>query len=326
MPEVNQYVRFQKNPPEKKPPPKGQVDIYFDPTSGELVKQTADGTETEVGSGGSGDLLAANNLSDLDSAATARTNLGLGAAPVDTSEGGNGAADAGKAVVFTSIGDIHTTGGFQFHDGSGSTAVLAVRSGDNGLKYMPTGGGTLAKAAADDGAIVLSDIGDAGDAAALDTSTGGNGSADDGKAVSFDAAGGVTATNQLQVVDASGLAEGITLSAEDGGLSILFSYDSGNDEEGSLGTRVLTAVQGWYLPNGSGTIAVTSQDDGSITAADISDSTASGRELLTAADASAQLAALGIPTYADLTAANAALNSGDIYFDTALGVLRAAIA
>lgn len=38
------------------------------------------------------------------------------------------------------------------------------------------------------------------------------------------------------------------------------------------------------------------------------------------------LAALGIPTYADLTAANAALNAGDIYFDTALGVLRSATA
>lgn len=36
--------------------------------------------------------------------------------------------------------------------------------------------------------------------------------------------------------------------------------------------------------------------------------------------------ALGIPTYADLTAANAALNAGDIYYDTALGVLRAATA
>ena len=38
------------------------------------------------------------------------------------------------------------------------------------------------------------------------------------------------------------------------------------------------------------------------------------------------LAALGIPTYDDLTAANAALNSGDIYFDTALGSCRAATA
>jgi hypothetical protein len=34
--------------------------------------------------------------------------------------------------------------------------------------------------------------------------------------------------------------------------------------------------------------------------------------------------ALGIPTYANLTAANSALNAGDIYFDLALGVLRAA--
>lgn len=37
-------------------------------------------------------------------------------------------------------------------------------------------------------------------------------------------------------------------------------------------------------------------------------------------------AALGIPTYADLTAANVALNAGDIYYDTALGKVRAATA
>jgi hypothetical protein len=35
---------------------------------------------------------------------------------------------------------------------------------------------------------------------------------------------------------------------------------------------------------------------------------------------------LGINTYADLTAANAALNAGDIYYDTALGRIRSATA
>lgn len=54
--------------------------------------------------------------------------------------------------------------------------------------------------------------------------------------------------------------------------------------------------------------------------------TGAGAVTLSAASKTSFLAALGIPTYADLTAANAALNAGDIYFDTALGVLRSATA
>ena len=46
-----------------------------------LAKATGDNYDTEwITAAGTGDLLAANNLSDLDSAATARTNLGLGTA------------------------------------------------------------------------------------------------------------------------------------------------------------------------------------------------------------------------------------------------------
>lgn len=42
--------------------------------------------------------------------------------------------------------------------------------------------------------------------------------------------------------------------------------------------------------------------------------------------AAAHRAALGIPNYDNLAAANAALNVGDVYYDTALGKLRTATA
>lgn len=62
------------------------------------------------GSGG-GDLLAANNLSDLDSAATARTNLGLGTAAVS------------DAVDFADAIHAHVEGDIQ-----GLTAALAAKA------------------------------------------------------------------------------------------------------------------------------------------------------------------------------------------------------
>lgn len=84
-------------------------------------------------------LVAANNLSDLVNAATARTNLGLGTlatlSTITTSEisassmstGGNGLADANKLVRFTAGGEVTATTGVTVTNQS-TAAQVNVRS------------------------------------------------------------------------------------------------------------------------------------------------------------------------------------------------------
>lgn len=44
------YIRLSLRPPEKKPPPKNFVDVYFDPEQGVLVAEDDQGTRTPIGS------------------------------------------------------------------------------------------------------------------------------------------------------------------------------------------------------------------------------------------------------------------------------------
>lgn len=95
----------------------------------------------------------------------------------------------------------------------------------------------------------------------------------------------------------------------------------------ALGTTGVS-MDSVYMPSGTGTLALTQNENGAV----LLDSTGVGGTLPVTKGGTGSTTitgartALGIPTYADLTAANAALNAGDIYFDTALGKLRSATA
>ena len=125
-----------------------------------------------------------------------------------------------------------------------------------------------------------------------DSSTGGNGASDSGKLTKFNSSGGVTFSASVE--DAVGVQIGNT-----GTNSV------GLDVSSSTGTifrfqGIVSSSQFILQENGNWTV-----------------STTVARNLL---------AALGIPVYADLTAANAVLSTGDLYYDIALGVCRLATA
>jgi hypothetical protein len=102
--------------------------LYFDTTAGGMYVYTGSAWEAAY-SGASGTLTAANNLSDLDNAATARTNLGLGTAA--TTDATDYVATTGDSMTGNlSFGDndkaIFGGGNLQiFHNGTNNTSVIA---------------------------------------------------------------------------------------------------------------------------------------------------------------------------------------------------------
>lgn len=143
-----------------------------------------------------------------------------------------------------------------------------------------------------------------GDAATRTSSEGGNGASDNGKVIRFNSSGGFSAT-------ASSGSAIIARANAAGAAALSGTADLAN----GYAVAANTAATGAY--------AIYCYD---YTNGEIFSIKGSGAVVLGATVKTNLLAALGIPTYADLTAANAALNAGDIYFDTALGVLRSATA
>lgn len=153
------FIRLKKRPPEKNPPPNNEVDIYFDPTTGNLVRQSADGTETEV-SGVSGVSSFGATLIDDADAATARTTLGLGtAATLSTSTGGNGNDDSGLVVTFDGSGQLTCTSALRIRNaGDTATATFAFLDTTSRNYGLPIASGTLALTTQADGKILDTDV------------------------------------------------------------------------------------------------------------------------------------------------------------------------
>jgi hypothetical protein len=141
-------------------------------------------------------------------------------------------------------------------------------------------------------------------AATFTTSTGGNGSSDSGKVLVFASNGGISA--------ASSSTSGTALTGSTSGLIGVGVAASSSTAAG----KALTAT----ADNGGQAIQL-----GSTSTVHLAISGAGG-VVASSTFAENMRSALGIPSYADETAANSALNSGDLYFDEALGVCRLATA
>jgi hypothetical protein len=108
-----------------------------------------------------------------------------------------------------------------------------------------------------------------GSAATRAVSSGGNGAADAALVAVFGTGGVFTASVQVAVNDPANAGARVLLAAEDDSLSVVFATSTGY--EGTLNGRNITAGRNWTLPDGTGTLALTSQTDGTIRGEDIAD-------------------------------------------------------
>lgn len=109
-------------------------DLYFNTTSNEL--KVYNGSAWQVAAvSAAGLLTASNNLSDLASAPTARTNLGVAiGSDVQAYDADNAVTDAAQTFTVSQRGTITTDNDLSFDIGD---------TGTNNFKCTPTGTGTL---------------------------------------------------------------------------------------------------------------------------------------------------------------------------------------
>lgn len=122
----------------------GEAVIYAD-ENGVLKASVDGGNYEELGSGAEGALLALNNLSDLDDAGDARTNLGLGTAAVEDASAFDAAGTAAAAVAA--------------HEGAGDPHPGYLTAAEGNAAYQPLDAGLtdVAGLAVTDGNFIVGD-------------------------------------------------------------------------------------------------------------------------------------------------------------------------